>query len=108
MAAHSDVVFQIVGGDVVRDEDDWGDDEDQDDWGEDEDHGKAPESQRRAGGEESEFKDCADGWYWQHRRIRACEDMGEAFGPLRGPFETEEEAEHDRKVNGATYGCMRL
>ena len=102
MAAHSDVVFQIVGGDVVRDEDDWGDDEDN--WGEDEDDGEA----RAPGGEESEFKDCADGWYWQHRRIRACEDMGEAFGPLRGPFETEEEAEHDRKVNGATYGCMRL
>jgi hypothetical protein len=100
MAAHSDIVFQIMGGDVVRD-----DDEDQDDWGEDEDDGEVPD---RAGGEESEFKDCADGWYWQHRRVRAYEDMGEAFGPLRGPFETEEEAEHDRKVNGAKYGCMRL
>jgi hypothetical protein len=95
MAKYRDLVFHIVNGNVTREgdmawEDDWDDGLD-----EDNDHSHEPEPLT------NEFRRDDDGWYWQHRRIRYFEDFGEAFGELRGPFTTEEEARSDLKANGA-------
>jgi hypothetical protein len=57
----------------------------------------------------SEFAVCADGWYWQWRRVRVEEYTGTAMGPLNGPFVSEAEARaHEADPNNKTRGMSRV
>jgi hypothetical protein len=51
---------------------------------------------------------CADGWYWQHRRIREFEAMSTAMGALRGPFAMTAAEEEDVVMNSREMGVDRL
>jgi hypothetical protein len=57
-----------------------------------------------------EFKGCANGWYWQHRRFSSGIDdgLGEAFGPLIGPFATEAAAKSHQLAVTGVYGVGQL
>lgn len=95
MAAHSDLVFEVKNGRAIGIEDpepQTDEDEYESEWQDD----------------TEEFKACADGWYWQHRRIRDFEPIGEAFGQLRGPFNSQQAAEQDQKANSKQFGVGRL
>jgi len=82
MGQHSNKIFQVASGRVISEEV-W--DDDADDWSDWED-------------DTGEFAKCADGWYWQWRRITDPEDiMGIPFGPLHGPFPDAATAETDER-----------
>jgi hypothetical protein len=104
MAAHEHRLFYIKDGKLhvhavlINQEYDYSTDYDDDDWEE-----KPYEDTS------GEFKDCADGWYWQWRRVRELEEAGSAMGPLNGPFSSEQEARaHHADPTNAAYGMGRL
>jgi hypothetical protein len=97
MGAHSDTVFEIFRGKAQVESFDEDEEEglyygDIVDW------------------PSNEFEGCADGWYWQHRRFSSGidEGLGEAFGPLIGPFTTEAAAKAHQLANTCVHGAGRL
>jgi hypothetical protein len=112
MAAHEHRLFRVRDGKIAGqieeaadfcelDEDEWP--LDPDEWG---------QTQSRwidYVDDSGEFAACADGWYWQWRRVRAFEETGTTFGPLNGPFTGEAEARaHEANPANAHLGMGRL
>jgi len=52
----------------------------------------------------NEFTRCPDGYYWQHRPVRMLEVMGDAFGPIQGPFACYDEAKAHRDRHSSELG----
>jgi hypothetical protein len=107
MAAHMDKVFEVVDGQAIveqyipYDEPEICVDGDS--------YYMEEGAREMAPWDSEEFKDCADGWYWQHRRIRPGEDsLGQPMGPLSGPFVTKGAAKESQRANTAIYGATRL
>ena len=91
MAAHSDEIFEVANGHAIVEQYD----EDDDCW-------------NMAPLDDDEFRHCANGWYWQHRRIGEGDMFGDPFGPLNGPFKSEAEARADSKARTETRGAGLL
>jgi hypothetical protein len=96
MAEHTDLIFEIVSGSAITEQQVALDDH----------PGIAALAMRPHPGDE--FKNSADGWYWQHRLTGRFGDFGMRQGPLVGPFRSEHQARADCTLRSRMHGARRL